>query len=753
MGQIRIYDNPFDASEHLTFKHTGPLINFLINQYPNGFGVPHTTLLGVNRLPVEDYDTEIGEKDLVSIVCVPALPAVFVAAHPIMAAIINAVISTVVALALNYAINAFFGPKGTKPNAPKAVSDVNAPSSVYSLSVPTNTVRLGQPIPVLYGRNLAMPDICSQPYGYFEDNNQYVVFLMCLGQGYFDIHGIQVAETPLSQLSFGVVEYWVFPPNVHKQTFGTIETICTEYEDVYTSPEVSDQELIALTGPNYGGTINFWNGKWDGESEEIVGIFTLDPPAVPYANHLASNKPVWMILTEDGDSNGVYSIDYIVPTNVENESEIPYIGVKGRLPEGQLFPSEGTGQVQLTIREPAPGADSAVIGPYIVGAPDMETELLWYDITFPNGCYQAGEDGKLAGFRVDIEFTAEQIDENGVVVSGGYTSTFLYTEVFSTNTPQRRTRWHHVPKARYQVSARRTTSKSERAVDQSNCYWVGLKAIMYNAIGTTVYGDTTLILFRIKASEGLSSNAHTKMAVDCTRKINGLPTRNPIDAFKDIFLNQRYGGRRPVAELDIEVLDSLWNKWDTEGKNFDAVFDQKSTVWEALGITTQLQHAAPITYGSTISIIEDYNNTIPVMKFTEENILSLTQQFLFSDGNEADGVEGEYRDFIDNSPMYVVYPENAVDPEKITLWGCRDYNQALAFVKRRWLQLKYRRQLVSFDVELEGQLLIVGSCISLIHRMLGDQLVLCIVNSVRPKDELISTVETHRYDPRVYEEI
>jgi hypothetical protein len=128
----------------------------------------------------------------------------------------------------------------------------------------------------------------------------------------------------------------------------------------------------------------------------------------------------------------------------------------------------------------------------------------------------------------------------------------------------------------------------------------------------------------------------------------------------------------------------------------------------------------------------------------------LSLGFLTSDGEEPDGVEGAYRDPDDNAELFAVYPPYASDPETVQLYGCRTYAEALAYVRQRWLQLCLRRRLVTLEAELEGHVVVVGTPVHITHPLLGDEPVLCIVNSVTVKDEFTCTIELHIHEPGVF---
>ena len=65
-----------------------------------------------------------------------------------------------------------------------------APGSVYSVATAANQARLGQPIPVIYGRHRVFPDYAAQPYVEYlrkpdgtDTNDQYFHGIYCIGHG------------------------------------------------------------------------------------------------------------------------------------------------------------------------------------------------------------------------------------------------------------------------------------------------------------------------------------------------------------------------------------------------------------------------------------------------------------------------------------------------------------------------------------------------------------------------------------------
>ena len=316
MGRIVVAANVFEPGERTVHQHSGPFIDWLLAHYPDGFHTPHVASLNLRRLAVEDYDTELGEGDTLALVILPAVPAAAFAAIGITgfwSYVASAAVGLALSIGINYAINALFGPKASTPQAPRALASTPAAGSVYSLSIPTNLARLGLPIPVCYGRNLVVPDIASQPYSYYSNNEQYVCQIVSLGQGEFDVEQIRFAQSNVDEMQTGVVDYWVYPSSLHQETFGVIQGETGILENVYTSPEVSDQELFGALGGVFSTFADMWTGCFtDCEDGDVLrSIFWLGTPAGEYAEALRDGRPVYMQVPF-GPNEGTWDVGFIV---------------------------------------------------------------------------------------------------------------------------------------------------------------------------------------------------------------------------------------------------------------------------------------------------------------------------------------------------------------------------------------------------------------------------------------------------------
>jgi hypothetical protein len=102
--------------------------------------------------------------------------------------------------AKGFAVNALLNLFLPSPKQPAAATNrqLASPSPTYTLQAQGNSARLGQPIPVLYGRHQIYPDYGADPYGEFRDNEQDVYQLFCVSQGYVQIEQLRIEDTVIT---------------------------------------------------------------------------------------------------------------------------------------------------------------------------------------------------------------------------------------------------------------------------------------------------------------------------------------------------------------------------------------------------------------------------------------------------------------------------------------------------------------------------------------------------------------------------
>ena len=185
-------------------------------------GAPSTFCGTASRDEVEYSDRIMQPGDVIGLYVTPAGAA-------FGAAVLASILTAAASIAITLALNLIFG----KPKAPGAAPK---PDPVYSLSGAANSARLGDPVPAIYGKVITVPDWASQPYTFYEDNEQYLDEVLVLGQGQYQIDDVMVGDTPVSALGDPTqVSYRFFDALQHLKTMGTIEAATSIMENVITS--------------------------------------------------------------------------------------------------------------------------------------------------------------------------------------------------------------------------------------------------------------------------------------------------------------------------------------------------------------------------------------------------------------------------------------------------------------------------------------------------------------------------------------
>ena len=173
-----------------------------------------------------------------------------------------------------------------------------APSPTYSLQAQGNQARLGEPIPVIYGRHVVYPDFATAPYTEYVKNEQFLHQLHVLGQGEYNVEQLRIEDTPIS--SFEEITYEVVAPG------GTVTLFDV---NVVTAPEVAGQELLS-TGD--GGA---WIGPFAANPVKTtctkIGFDVVLPRGLYYANDsggLGNRTASWDVearpIDDDGNPTG-----------------------------------------------------------------------------------------------------------------------------------------------------------------------------------------------------------------------------------------------------------------------------------------------------------------------------------------------------------------------------------------------------------------------------------------------------------------
>jgi hypothetical protein len=134
-------------------------------------------------------------------------------------------------LAANALINELVPISGPSSALPQGAS------STYNVALAGNQARLGQPIPVIYGRMQVYPDFAAQPYLEYDatvnnQGDQYYYALLCIGHGSYELEAVNIDDTSIDH--FQDVQYQVLAP-------GEQPTLVNPA--VVTALEVAGQEM------------------------------------------------------------------------------------------------------------------------------------------------------------------------------------------------------------------------------------------------------------------------------------------------------------------------------------------------------------------------------------------------------------------------------------------------------------------------------------------------------------------------------
>ena len=785
MAIITVRTNPMRpdevAEEH---KFSGELINFLVGRYPRGFPGPTTVILNGERLPVTDFDTLIGDSDRVELLIAPGWAQVGAFA-------IKAFVGVLVGAAVSFATSWLRGAPDT-PDAPTP----NTPSPTYSLAVPTNSARLGETMPVVYGQVLTVPDIVSQPYSYYQDNEQYVCMILGIGRGEHQINQILVADTPIDTLAAGVFEYWDYPESVHEGVLGRIESQIGIYENIDSSPEVGDQEFDGITpvGPfvcNGAGTvtqrigydINFPGGIHAESGGQIVAysfimrfeVWGIDDDGVETGFFQFRREQM------GGDSQDPlrFTIWWDLPpgrykTAVHRETPpYPYVGYESRAvwtslkavlrplsgPPQILYALDSTNETDLSgwtrsgpntwrlvesrecsgggTLDPASTNPKFIASDYIPGSTATKTLSRIFDLS--------GNAGDIDTGYMRVELLCELANQD---VEPDTTSAYLIaTDAGAAVLGQ------------WVVSADDSCTWAPRIVSdflpvgartlelQLECVWDGvgtenggyfddITLTLYGALQgdiPPVYDDMHLIVVKMKATSGIAQDATRRIGVNVTRKTTaGFPSTNPFETAEDIYLNSSYGGNRPATELDADRWQEMKLK-AVDNPGFNGVFDSQTTVWVAMQQAMRCMDSVPTVYGGQVTIAEDVFGVVSYA-FDESNMVagSATVSRTFIVDSDYDGYEVEYLDPATFLPLYVRYPADCQFPERVTYFGCTDFDLAVWQAEFLWKKKYYRRKRCAWDTEAIGHLPLVGDRVSVRHPAVN--------NGVDPENYIIESV-------------
>lgn len=157
-------------------------------------------------------------------------------------------------------VNALTAPKAGATNSPSSTQD-----QIYSVQAQGNVAKLGEPLPVWYGRLKRFPDFAATPWAEFVGNDQYLNILLSMGMGSFSYENLYVDDTIMWDPTDGVAAAFGGAQVAFYEPGDTIDLFPV---NVDTSSEVSGQQLPVGSGIEagqyYPGIGTLGPGDWLG---------------------------------------------------------------------------------------------------------------------------------------------------------------------------------------------------------------------------------------------------------------------------------------------------------------------------------------------------------------------------------------------------------------------------------------------------------------------------------------------------------
>lgn len=439
-------------------------------------------------------------------------------------------------------------------------------SQVYNVSAQQNQARIGAPMPVLYGKFRIYPDVLTQPWSEYIDNEEYLYQLMCVTQGQAEMLTLMIGDTPID--SFAQVTYQLYQPGetvdmFHNNVFSnlqvsdlTLTTIgtgtaaaslvynaaghtITAATGIFTEDLFNVGDLIEVSGSLYNDgqyTIGFISGDFkqivvngtlvdeDEPGYYVQSTLTDTTASLTFGpdkfNYTAATKKIASPgLSVDlstitvGDSitisgsdlnDGTYTVATVVPYSF---SEPSYITVDETIVDEAAYHPPNLSRIILLSKD---------VGPFYANRVDLPIEKFSVDIVFPKGFYNSNDSGALTNSSATLNVEWRKL--------GDPTFTLAATETFTAakNEAQRYTKTYTLPSGTtglIEVKVTRTsvTANSNREVNES--HWTGLRGFIIppstlpaNYDGPTIisnehyqYPDRTVLAVKVRATGQLST--------------------------------------------------------------------------------------------------------------------------------------------------------------------------------------------------------------------------------------------------------
>lgn len=599
----------------------------------------------------------------------------------------------------------------------KAVETTGSPNN--SISARSNSARLGQRIPDIYGTVYSMPDLLLQPYLVYENNRQVEYAYYCVGRGKYTITDVKDGETPLTRVTGARAE--IYGPSTSPNS-GVAEVFIggsISHPFISAKQETVAHSQILLPPNTYSvGTYikaRFINPniiEWD-NSQDITPYLLEEEVEVDFEEHFKEADIINLGSTTVG-LNGTYTIESVESTRL-------YLVNPGAT--NATWNAVGTtafGSASIST------ATSRSIGPFVVDDADQ----IIANIVADNGLYreELGTDNepRQVGLARGINISVQRVTTLDVPFGPIYQTDVYLVGAAASSTKLAKTGFVAlgVP-GRCQVKVTRFTNAdlSHKGKRSDKIKWESL--YVAKNITNAHFGNVTTIRTRTVATS--STEKTRKLNCKASRLIParlgfGAWVANSVtskmaDILLAISLDTRIGNRI-LADIDVDqiytVQDNVFTNFQTvKAVEFNYTFDDNNLSFEeTLKIIAESSFCDVYRQGSLLKLFFEKETEISSLLFNHRNKIpgTETRTSTFGMPDDKDGIELEYFSSTDGTSQKLFLPvdQSAINPEQITKLGVTNKVQAYFHAHRLYNRLRYQNTAVEFDATQEALLLNVN---------------------------------------------
>ena len=600
-------------------EHHDRLIDYLQKYHKDGFKMPCNITVNKKEIELDDYDMKLKDDDVIVLLHHQGVTAAVLG----LSGVAGWLTATAINITISFALSKIFAP--STPSGQSALSSRNSAgqaSSVYSLNSQQNEAKIGSVIPMIYGKIRTYPALITSPYYRYEDNEEYLYQLMCIGQGKFDIDNMMISDTDVTDIQEGNFLY----EKLEYDDFKTVAGIAAKVNDslynglVKTIPDIDNLELRgtpqnkAMTMRFDGSTIEFFpytDGSYPDLSSLVNGSnINIEDTVSNDGDYLVSSVfgnvvtvQAHTFVTEPTDSVTIDATD----AGIDSKSII-LDDVRGRIESiskflgnslysplgidvGSFFEFNGTTlndgvllqvlEIGLSDTRGYTEVDNTLIYEKLFNTTvDADYHAKTYLATFETSYGTYSYDKPHIGFEIDIVYPQGVYNTDA---SGNFTDRATNSSIFLNNslidetegiltngnlnsTPIRVTHkyiyalhGHAAIQDNMNLSFKRNTSEPIDVKSMDKTY-IGKVKFILEEQNYEPLGDVTLLWCKIKATNAITSIGQFA--------INAWVTRNDIasdvkSVCTDIYSNDVYGGRLPESDLDFDET-ATYGEWKND---------------------------------------------------------------------------------------------------------------------------------------------------------------------------------------------